>query len=161
MPNNLDNSQKDAEQDIADTAEAAKAFLNIISVNASPPEYTKRQRINTWLILSVVSIACGATLEIVAELYFPSGWFQKIATFLFAGSSLLSIIGIFLSLASLALDDWKESKRIKTIINNSNEDLIIKIGNESYKLIPINKLAGDSTTDAPPPDVSKKKRKGK
>jgi len=92
----------------------------------------KRQRIGIWNGLAAVSFLLGACIEILAELYFPNSWFQKIASFAFASTSVMAILGIVLTFASLAWNDWQESKSASNFVSLGENERVIavhRIGN--------------------------------
>jgi len=79
--------------------------------------FTKKERILTWEIMSVGSLLLGCFIQILAEIAFPGSWFYKVASFVFACSAVLGIGGIFLSFASIAMNDWQENKNTETFVN--------------------------------------------
>jgi hypothetical protein len=93
--------------------------------------YTKKQRITAWEIMAVFSLVLGGLIEILAELYFPGSWFHKISSFVFACGAVLGVSGISLAFASLALNDWQESKNTETFVN---------LGRQNDRIISIHKL---------------------
>lgn len=93
--------------------------------------YTKKQRIAAWQVMAVICVLLGGVIEVIAEIYLPGGWFQKISAFVFACGALLAVAGMFLSLGSLAINDWYESKSTKTFVNLGHQnDRVISV----YKL---------------------------
>lgn len=90
--------------------------------------YTKKQRISAWQVMAVICIFLGGVIEVLAELYLPGGWFNKIAAFLFGCGALLGVAAMFLSLSSLAVNDWFESKSTKTFVNLGHQnDRVISV----------------------------------
>lgn len=93
--------------------------------------YTKKERILSWQAMAVLCIFLSGIIEMIAELYLPGGWFNKIAAFLFTCGALLGVANMFLSSGSLAVNDWYESKSTKTFVN---------IGHENDRVISVYKL---------------------
>ena len=93
--------------------------------------YTKKQRIAAWAIMAILSLFLGGLIEVLGELYFPGSWFHKIASFVFASGAVLGITGIALALASLAINDWQESKNTETFVN---------LGLQNDRIISVHKL---------------------
>jgi hypothetical protein len=99
--------------------------------------FNKRQRIGTWISLALASFLLGAGIEILAELYFLNSWFQKIASFTFASTSVVGILGIILAFMSLAWNDWQEGKSASNFVSLGENDRVIavhKTGNATVHL---------------------------
>jgi len=90
--------------------------------------FTKKQRITSWLIMAIISVIVGGTIAMFAEIFLPGGWFYIISTVLYAFAALLSVAAMFLSLSSLAINDWNESISTKNLVNlGHNNDHVISI----------------------------------
>lgn len=90
--------------------------------------YTKKERISSWQAMAVLCILLSGVVEMIAELYLPGGWFNKIAAFLFACGALLGVTNMFLSSGALAVNDWHESQTTKTFVNLGHDnDRVISV----------------------------------
>lgn len=90
--------------------------------------YTKKERISSWQVMAILCILLSGVVEMIAELYLPGGWFNKIAAFLFACGALLGVANMFLSSGSLAVNDWHESQTTKTFVNLGHDnDRVISV----------------------------------
>ncbi len=88
---------------------------------------TKKERIGTWIVLAIMVILLGVSMEIPAEVYFPKSWFHTISVFILASAALLGILGFFLAMVSLAWNDWQESKNTKTFVSIGDNDRVISV----------------------------------
>jgi hypothetical protein len=59
-------------------------------------------------------------------------------------------------------DDFELQETIRRIIKREEYiEELVQVFTKYDKAAFVNRMAGDSTTEAPPPDIKKKKRKGK
>ncbi len=84
--------------------------------------YTKKQRVAAWQVMAVICVFLGGIIEVLAEIYLPGGWFQKISAFVFGCGAVLAVVNMFLASGSLAMNEWYESRSTKTFVNLGHED---------------------------------------
>lgn len=89
--------------------------------------FTKRQRITTWVLLAGLSVLAGMSIELLGEIYFPQSRFHTIGSYVFAGCASLGMLAIMLTLFSLAINDWQESKSAANFVSMGQDDRVISV----------------------------------